>query len=86
VSLGYCGLVNLKVGAVEGGTVGAMMGALLTGFLTEPPVVKVKEEVLAPKVEPLGEGGKSVGLEMKVWLVCLKREDRFRSLVSCPAS
>jgi hypothetical protein len=58
----------------------------LTGFLTEPPAVNVKEEVLAPKMEPLGDGGKSEGLETKVWLVCLKREDRFRPLVSSPAS
>lgn len=70
---------------MEGGAVGAV-SALLTRFPTVLSAVEVKEEGLALKTEPLGDGGKSEGLEMKVWLVCLKREDRFRSLVSCLAS
>ena len=46
----------------------------------------MKEEVLllGPKIDPLGEGAGSGGLDMKVWLVCLKSKARLRSfLVSC---
>jgi len=60
---------------------------LLMGLPSAPPAVKVNEEVLAPKIEAPGAGVESEGLEMKVWLVCLKSEARLRSfLVSCAES
>jgi hypothetical protein len=82
LSLGYRGLVKVRAGRADGAGFSVVAGLL--GIPSGVPATKVKEEVLGPNMEPLGEEAKSEGLETKVLFVCLKKEDRLGPLFFFP--
>jgi hypothetical protein len=67
----------LKIGTVNEASFCLNWGkTLLTGVRSEPPAVKVKEDVLGMEKGVAGAGSGSDGREMKVLLAWLKREAR----------